>query len=224
MKDVSQTLLEHYARSFREHGCSPQGVDWGPKLGDHALRLDRMLAVLLPGGDDGRRPSLLDVGCGYGALLDQMKARDVDLEYMGIDVCTEMVGAARQRHPAATWQVADVLALPDTPAFDYVVCNGILTQKLDVSIKDMDRFAQNAIRKMFRLCRRGIAFNVMSTHVNFMTDRLYYRNPVELLAWCMSELTPQARLDHAYPLYEYTIYLFRRAAIFGEPDGTSDAA
>jgi len=224
MKEVSRTLMTHYAESFREHGCSPQGVDWGPRPADHVLRLDRMLAVMLPGDKAGDRPSILDVGCGYGALLDRVKERHIGLEYTGVDVCAEMVDAARERHPSAAWRVVDLAELQDQPTFDYVVCNGILTQKLNVGIKDMDHFAQDAIRKMFTLCRRGIAFNVMSTHVNFMTDRLYYRNPIELLSWCMCELSPHARLDHAYPLYEYTIYLFRRAAIFGEPDGTSDVA
>ena len=55
----------------------------------------------------------------------------------------------------------------------------------------------------------------MTTHVNYQADNLYYRNPAELLAWCMSELTPRVRLDHAYPLWEYTLYLHRDGARSG---------
>jgi hypothetical protein len=73
----------------------------------------------------------------------------------------------------------------------------------------MDAFAARLIRALFRACRVGCAFNVMTTKVNFFAPNLYYRNPAEMLAWCMSELTPHVRLDHAYPLYEFTVYLFK---------------
>jgi hypothetical protein len=62
---------------------------------------------------------------------------------------------------------------------------------------------------MFSLCTVGMAFNVMTTKVNYYADNLYYRNPAELFAWCLSEISPHLRLDHSYPLYEYTIYAYR---------------
>ena len=63
---------------------------------------------------------------------------------------------------------------------------------------------------MFELCEKAVAFNVMTTKVNFFSNNLYYRNPAELLSWCMNEITPYFRLDHSYPLFEYTLYLFRQ--------------
>jgi hypothetical protein len=106
----------------------------------------------------------------------------------------------------------DVLEHEFEGQFDYVVCNGILTQKLDVSGLQMDLFAARLIRRMFALCGIGAAFNVMTTKVNYYSNNLYYRNPAELLAWCMSEVSPHVRLDHSYPLYEYTVYLYRSPA------------
>ena len=93
--------------------------------------------------------------------------------------------------------------------FDYVVCNGILTQKLETAGLEMDRFANRLVRQMFSLCTIGIAFNVMTTKVNYYSNNLYYRNPAELFSWCLSELSTHIKLDHSYPLYEYTIYLYR---------------
>ncbi len=50
----------------------------------------------------------------------------------------------------------------------------------------------------------------MTTKVNFFANNLYYRNPAEMLSWCLAEITPRLRIDHAYPpLYEYTVYLYR---------------
>lgn len=210
--NITQLLSEHYGRKFAEHGACPEGVDWGPNPEDHILRLSRMLAVADLGLQPGIRQSILDVGCGYGSLLDLLHERGLDLSYSGIDVCGPMIEAARARHADCSWLVGDVMNLEGERQFDYVVCNGVLTQKLGATIRDMDHFLNVVVTKMFELCRVGVAFNVMTTHVNFMVPNLYYRNPVELLAWCMSELTSRVRLDHAYPMFEYTVYLYREDA------------
>jgi hypothetical protein len=90
-----------------------------------------------------------------------------------------------------------------------VVCNGVLTQKLDVPGLEMDKFATRLIRHMFDLCRIGLVFNVMTSKVNFFANNLYYRNPCELLGWVISDVTAYVKIDHSYPLYEYSMYLYR---------------
>lgn len=211
-RDISAALGAHYAQAFAEHGASSRGVDWGEDTADHDIRLDRMLAVTEMGLRSDAEQSILDVGCGYGALLERMEARGIALSYTGVDICAPMIDAARARRPDATWRVGDILASEDTAAYDFAVCNGIMTQKLTATQRDMDAFAKTLIARLFQSARVGVAFNVMTTHVNFMSDNLYYRNPAELLAWCMSELTPRVRLDHAYPLFEYTVYLYHADA------------
>lgn len=211
-KEITRRLRTHYRQTFAEHGATSRGVDWGEDPADHDLRLDRMLAVLERGVPAARPATLLDVGCGYGSIANAAQSGGHQLEITGIDVCAEMIAEARDRHPDATWEVADILESSGTLQFDYVVCSGILTQKLDASQKEMDAFLKAIVRRMFDLSRIGIAFNVMTTHVNFMNENLYYRNPAELLAWCMSEITPCVRLDHSYPLFEYSLYLYRDQA------------
>lgn len=206
--EISLALGRHYALTFERHGTNSEGVDWGSDPSDHLLRLDQMLH-LMSRGSMGRKPSLLDVGCGFGSLLDRAKERAIALDYTGIDLCEPMIEAARIRHPEACWSVEDILDTPSERRYDYVVCNGVLTQKLDATIRSMDEFLKALVRKMFAICDIGIAFNVMTSHVNFMAPNLYYKSPVELLAWCMSEMTSKVALDHAYPLYEFTVYLYR---------------
>lgn len=205
-------LAEHYSNCFATYGERPEGVDWGECPADHQIRLDRMLALTEIGKTAKAIPSLLDVGCGFGSLLDLIQNRGLAFDYHGIDLCDSMIAAAQKRHLDAKWSIGDILKVDFPEKYDYVVCNGILTQKLSASFRDMDEFAKSLIKRMFELCEIGIAFNLMTTHVNFMAPNLYYRNPVELLGWCMAELTPRVRLDHAYPLFEYTLYLYRENA------------
>lgn len=210
MHSVSKELELHYSRLFSEHGPSPQGVDWGEDEAKARWRYDRMLNVVGPVQEAQDKPSLLDVGCGYGGLYQQVVEKKIPVAYTGIDVADNMIAWAAANLASARFIRGDVLDFQFEETFDYVVCNGILTQKLNVPALQMDVFAAQLIRRMFTLCRVGIAFNVMTTKVNYFSNNLYYRNPAELLAWCLSEMTQFVKLDHAYPLFEYTLYLYRQ--------------
>ena len=206
MEPVSKRLKEHYEKAFSEFGASSRGVDWG-KDEDLLLRYDNMLSVARQ--EAGASVSMLDVGCGYGGLLDHAMARDIEIEYTGIDVAENMIAHAKTHHETGTFYLGDVLHHPFDLRFDYVVCNGILTQKLDATTREMDQFANSLIGRMFELCNNGIAFNIMSDKVNFMAENLYYRSPVEMLSFCLDNLSSKVKVDHAYPLFEYTVYVFR---------------
>ncbi len=207
MDPISKALAQHYSEKFSLHGPTSEGVDWGPDQAKAFLRYEKMLNVADSAA--GIRPSLLDVGCGYGGLWSYATSKNVDLDYTGIDVAGNMIEWARGNLPAGNFIEGNVLDYKFDRNFDYVVCNGILTQKLEAAGLEMDQFANQLIRQMFSLCTSAVAFNVMTTKVNFYSNNLYYRNPAELLSWCLSEITPHLKLDHSYPLYEYTIYLYR---------------
>ncbi len=207
MDPISKALASHYSEKFSLHGPSSEGVDWGADEARMFLRYDKMLSVA--DFAVGNRTSLLDVGCGYGGLQQFAIGKNIDLDYTGIDVASNMIEWAKANLPSGNFVHDDILDYKFDRQFDYVVCNGILTQKLEAAGLEMDQFANQLIRRMFSLCTIAIAFNVMTTKVNYYSNNLYYRNPAELLSWCLSEISPHIKLDHSYPLYEYTIYLYR---------------
>jgi SAM-dependent methyltransferase len=205
MDEITHKLERHYRECFAVHGATPKGVDWrDDETAD--IRYGRMLAVVE--ATAGEIPTVLDVGCGYGGLLGYARKNNVALSYIGIDVVTDMIEQAGRAYPDARFMHGDVMtATLDTPV-DYVVCNGILTQKLDASIPAMDAFAQRLIVRMFSMARCGIAFNMMSSFVNFTVPNLFYKDPAETLTFCLSNLSRHVKIDHSYGLYEYTTYAY----------------
>lgn len=190
------------------HGPTVQGVDWGSDEARLELRYEKMAALIE--SSNAAAPSLLDAGCGFGGFFAYLTRSNIAVEYSGIDVVPTMIDHASREFPDALFSCADLFDLDPADQFDYVVCNGILTQKLTATKPEMDAFSERLIKAMFKLCRVGIAFNVMSTRANFMVDNLYYRDPVDMLAWCLDAITPRLRIDHLYPpLYEFTVYLYR---------------
>lgn len=206
--DITSRLGRHYQACFRAHGATARGVDWRDQE-TAEVRYERMLAVIDP--QAAGTPSLLDVGCGYGGLLDYARGRRRAIDYTGIDVVAEMIADAGGRFPDARFVCGDVMTEYAGPSFDYVVCNGVLTQKLDASIREMDAHANRLVRHLFAIARRGIVFNMMTSFVNFTAPNLFYKSPLETLAFCLSELSTQVRLDHAYGMYEYCVYVYRDA-------------
>jgi len=205
---ISAAFAKHYSEAFAAHGATAKGVNWGPST-DPVLRHRKFLELIEQDPNADKPPSLLDVGCGYGGLLAHAKERGILLDYTGIDLVPAMVAHARETHPDAKFEIGDVLSLPDAKKFDYAVCSGILTNNFGPSILDMDEFAKRLIRRMFSLVTRGIAFNTMSTYVDYMAPTGYHKSPLEMMAFCASELSPRLRLDHAYAAFEYIVYVYR---------------
>lgn len=217
LKSISMEMRRHYSQKFAEFGATARGVDWNKKE-DVQLRYEKMLAVIEQGSIIPGTPiNLLDVGCGYGELLRYAQQKGLKLQYTGIDVASNMISWAKKHLPEGEFIEDDFMEHDfDESKFNYVVCNGILTQKLKTSFFDMDKFAKKIIKKMFSLCNQGAAFNVMTTYVNYFSPNLYYKHPSEMLAYCLSEISQKIKIDHSYGLYEYTLYLYNKRSYFYE--------
>jgi len=73
--------------------------------------------------------SVLDVGCGNGVMLEMIRERKLDLDYLGIDVTEKLLGVARQLFPADAHRFRR-MSLYDLKKlrrkFDAVVCRHVL--------------------------------------------------------------------------------------------------
>jgi len=217
MDKITHLLKDYHRKVFSQHGATAKGVDWNDEA-EVIVRYDKMLKVVEMDFYEGpERPTLLDVGCGWGGMAKRAREIGNPVIITGVDVVEEMIVHAKQEFPEHTFEAADVFEMEDVETYDFVVCNAILTQKHDVSIPEMELFTKNLVRKMFSLCRYGIAFNMMSTRVNFTVGNLYYQNPVELFTWLLSEVSPRVVLDHGYSslssgvgrYYDFTAYVYK---------------
>ncbi len=209
---VSRQMKSHYSNSFETFGASSQGVDWGVDQRQLDKRYGKMLKLIT--NDErykkGNIFSVLDVGSGFGGFRGYMEQLGiVGAFYSGVELCDNMVTYAQKNYPKDTFLCGDLFGMDDCTKYDYIICNGILTQKLDITIREMNSYANNIISKMFSMCNRGIAFNIMTSEVNFTSPNLYYRHPADTLIYCLHEITDKIVIDHNYELFEYTVYCYR---------------
>jgi len=201
-------LVSHYERCFVRHGRTAQGVDW-PNQRDLETRFDVMLEVA---AGASRPVDLLDLGCGPGLLVDHLHRRERldDFRYRGIDLSVPMIESARAAWPDLPFEIRDILADPLPPdSVDVVILNGVLTERRELPREAMARFAESLLAAAFRLARRGIAFNVMSRHVDWERDDLFHWGFDEVAAFARARLSRHLVIRADYGLHEFTTYVFR---------------
>jgi SAM-dependent methyltransferase len=203
-----QQSADYYSESLRRCGDGARGMDWKDEASQH-LRFAVLTRIL----DGLAGASVLDVGCGSGALRTFLRERGVDVQYLGIDVSAEMVAACRRRHGQNSARLATTAELlRDGERFDFVVASGTFNVKQGVDARRWGAYVRRSLAEMFGLARCAAAFNIMSSEVDYRRDHLYYLDPRQVPSLARRCGTRYFRLDHAYPLYELTVALFRQPA------------
>jgi SAM-dependent methyltransferase len=202
-------IVSHYEACLDEHGDTHLGVDW-PNLQDALTRYRVMLEVIRE--KEPTKVSLLDFGCGAAHLYDYILANGItDIEYSGLDLSPRFIQLSREKHPALKFYCLDILKDPaGLPIFDYIVMNGVFTEKRELSHDEMWEYFKQVIRATFKLAKSGMAFNVMSTHVDWERDDLFHLPIDKLTAFLVKEASRDFIIRHDYKLYEYTAYVYRR--------------
>jgi len=147
--------------------------------------------------------SIVDYGCGYGALVEFLDARGGRFDYLGFDVSREMVEEAGRRHGGRRFTDDEEKLEPA----DFAVASGIFNVKLDTSNEEWTRYVLHTLQKLDRLGARGFAFNMLTSYsdADKMRADLYYGDPLMLFDHCKRNFSRQVALLHDYGLWEFTI-------------------
>lgn len=207
MVDTAQTrLVAHYEACLDRHGDSHLGVDW-PRAED----ADRRYAVMLDLARPCKPASLLDFGCGAAHFREYLLKRRADhLRYSGLDLSEKFVTLCRAKFPRDTFHCLDVLD-DDTalPRFDYIVMNGVFTEKRELTFDAMWDYFRRLVGVVFRHADIGMALNVMSKQVDWERDDLFHVPMDALASFLTKEISRHFVFRSDYGLYEYTAYVYR---------------
>jgi hypothetical protein len=107
----------------------------------------------------------------------------------------------------------DILARTDIdalPMFDFIVMNGVFTEKRSLTDEQMWEFFTAVVQKLFSKARHGIAFNLMSPIVDWKDDNLFYVSYDRLGRFLSDNLSRHYTISQAYGLWEYTAHVFKK--------------
>ena len=72
MSKVGKILKNHYRTTIIKHGAGSKGVDWGESELNTDIRHEMMLNIIK---EKDEMISILDVGCGYGAIYEYINKK-----------------------------------------------------------------------------------------------------------------------------------------------------
>ena len=197
--EIIDKVGRYYSDRVREFGATAKGVDWNSEE-SQTLRFTQLARVLPPNG----RFSLVDYGCGYGALVDFLEASRREFDYQGFDVSDEMLTRARSAHRGGRRFVASEADLE--PA-DFALASGVFNVRLDVGEAEWTEYVMHTLGVLGLLGRSGFAFNMLTSYSDAERMRLdlYYGDPCRFFDHCKRTFSKQVALLHDYGLYEFTI-------------------
>lgn len=174
ISENEETLIAHYSSTYEKYGFNSQGADWGDK-NKHNCRLNQMIIAL--GKDALFNKTILDVGCGYGHLLEILEKNNLKhkVNYIGIDPCSKAIDYANSlNHEGAVFECTSLKDYYNKKKIDTAICCGIFTKKLNLS----DQVMNNLIGQFFELVKRQnikhVCFNTMSFLCDKKDNSLFY--------------------------------------------------
>lgn len=203
-------IARHYEDCLARHGDTHLGVDW-PNFDDTITRHKVMFDLVQ--GDQRPEISILDFGCGashFYEFIQKYGGRNV--RYTGLDISEHFVELSRSKYPHNSYICVDLLDAPkQVPMYDYIVANGVFTEKRSLSFEEMLDFFQRVATILFQKANTGIAFNVMAAQVDWQRQDLFHLPLDTLAGFLVKKLSRHFTVRRDYGLYEYTVYVYKEA-------------
>ena len=196
-----------YRDNFLENKNSPTGT----YQNNHETQYMRFERIIKPFKEIlNENISLHDLGCGACEMHNYLNLQGIKHNYSGTEIVQEMIDYAQNKYPTIKVFNRDVLKKELIDEYDIVVFSGGLYLPGSIPAQEWEQFVYAIIKKMWTMSKIGISFNLLTTYSDYTRPDLYYVDPKNMFDFCMNNFSRFVTIDHGYPLYEWTISVFRK--------------
>lgn len=194
-------IVKFYSDKFNKHGNNIKSIGWGNKK-DQNLRFEKIFS-----GIDYDNKTILDVGCGFGDLFFYLnkKNKDNNFKYTGVDITPYFANIAKERLKFTNSTVYCGEILNINKKFDIVIASGSMSYKF----KGAKSKNLILIEKMFKISKKIISVNFMSSYSDYQLNKNLHYKPEEMFKFA-KKLSPKVNLIHDYDLYEFTLQIHKK--------------
>lgn len=194
-----------YSNNIKEFGINSKAVGWNTNQSQN-LRFDKLLQVIT----DTTSPfSINELGCGYGELFKYLNEKEFNIErYNGYDISKPMLDSCKTYNLDNEKITLFNKSKIESKA-DFTITSGIFNVPFDNDKKSWEKYINDTLENMFEFSHIGIAFNLLTSFVDYEADNLYYGNPTHFFDFCKKKFSKKVNLIHDYDLYEWTIVVLK---------------
>ncbi|MEJ2650117.1 MAG: class I SAM-dependent methyltransferase [Sedimentisphaerales bacterium] len=200
--DILRSVDHYYSEKLSLYGATAKGVDWNSRE-SQKIRFKQLLQIF----DFTQNFSIIDYGCGYGALADYLIDKGCSsFKYYGYDLSKQMISKAKElhKHLENCHFLSNQSQLKKS---DYTVASGIFNVKQKIKNEVWADYVLHILSKISKISKKGFSFNMLTSYSdkNRMRPDLYYADPLFIFDYCKKRFSNFVSLLHDYPLYEFTI-------------------
>jgi len=198
-KEQRKRIVDRHRDSLKRHGHHPNALYWSSRA-IQEIRFKILAEIGIRAGD-----AVLDVGCGFADFKSWIEQQGRPVQYAGVDLSPDLICAAQEKHPEVQLMYGELFDFHFEPgSFDWVILSGALNEQLH----DESVYAFRVIERMYSLCRKGVAFNMLDAR-HLVAHDLHSRIPAQVLAYCQS-LCPDCVVQDEYLQNDFSIYMFKQ--------------
>lgn len=190
-----------YTSRYKQWGYSPKSLGWDK--GNQHVRFDVLTSHYC-----FEQKSVLDIGCGFGDLVNVLSQKSSQFDYVGIDLSEDFVQKARELHPSpyCKFFAQDILTFSPQEKFHYAIASGTFNLKL--SGVNQYEFIEDVIKKTLQLCTDGFAFDFLSDKVDYQKEETFHFSPEKILSIAY-KYSRNVMLRNDYMPFEFSLFLFK---------------
>lgn len=194
-KKIHNSIFNHYTELFHKFGIRPASLGW-PR-GRQDLRFQIMSEI-----GNIKNSKILDVGCGFGDLLSFCELKKFNVNYTGVDINAKFIEIAKLKHPNSKFFVRDIEKTKFQEKFDWVFAIGT------TNMAGSHDYIENLLKEMFRIAKKGIAMDFMSTYVDFRRKGSFHASPEKVFK-IAKKLSKRVIIRHDYLPFEFCVYIYK---------------
>ncbi len=210
---AKKQLISFFNHHLNKFGDRPEALRWTP-----SGQLKRFHALLDIAPDLNNR-TILDYGCGKGDLYKFLKQREIKVQYTGVDINKNLIALAQKKYPECVFNVMSIDEAPLEGLFDYIFLCGVFNLRVPGVQQDL----REAMVRLFRHCRRGLALNALSSHTPTKAPELNYTSPEDMVKFAIENLSPSVVLRHDRLENDFTLFVYTKLNEFALPENRNTA-
>ncbi len=200
-KNNLDIINNFYPEYYKDSKSKSEVVGWSSKK-EQNKRFEVLLNIGVENGE-----TVLDYGCGLGALYKYMTNHYDDFNYIGVDINQDFIDKCKQKYPNVKFKkIEDITDIKSK--YDWFIASGAFT--VYTPIKDMIK----TIKDVFKIVKYGIAINFLDSTYAKNSDLVAIRgyNKIEIYKLFLEEFKEfhTVELHDDYLKNDFTIYIKKR--------------
>jgi SAM-dependent methyltransferase len=212
-KELSlKNLKKHYQSLFLKYKYSYKTAQQSSRATQK-----KRIKILTDDFTFSKNDKILDFGCGTAFLFEYLKKeKNFKGYYTGVDMVKEIIESNKKKYSKnKKVKFLDIDILKENKKIlesDYIFISGTFNNNISSNWKFMTR----SLKKLFNSTKKVIAFNNLSTYVDYKDKGLYYTSPEKVFKFCKNHLSKYVLLKHNYLIkkksipFEFTTFVYKK--------------